>query len=86
MREFLLAAGTHTRLGDWLTWRSCSQNNWNWALGLGGTEDTLAMDGLNVGPYDEMEIDKVNLQRWKALIGDKGKLQASLAQGACIEV
>jgi hypothetical protein len=44
------------------------------------------MDGLNVGPYDEMEIDKVNLQRWKALIGDKGKLQASLAQGACIEV
>jgi hypothetical protein len=43
------------------------------------------MDGLNVGPYDEMEINKVNLQMWKALVDDKEKLQASLAEGACIE-
>jgi hypothetical protein len=44
------------------------------------------MDGLNVGPYDEMEINKVNLQMWKALVDDNEKLQASLAEGACIEV
>jgi hypothetical protein len=29
------------------------------------------MDGLNVGPYDEMEIYKVNPEMWKALVDGK---------------
>jgi hypothetical protein len=34
---------------------------------LGGTDDTVSMEGLDVGSYKEDWLDEINENTWKAL-------------------
>jgi len=48
--------------------RKFPQANWNKVMQLGGTADTLARQGLDVGSYNEKERGKNNKEMWEYLL------------------